>query len=190
MVTSAPVRPRRRVCIVMTRTLPGRFGLATGGRPRTEPGTAGRRNACSLLCWRRRVTRTASVPGVAPASRPSLRAGDDLPRGDRVAGGERGGVAVVNDAGATLNVVPVQVAARGEDLQDAGLAGVADRHNPVGRGAAGAFDHRGALGEGGGRVDLEVADRTPGHAGTPVIGREVQPPWQAAGGQRRRERPR
>src|SRR5215471_19930588 len=119
-----------------------------------------------------------------------LRTGDDLARGDRITGGERGGVAVVDDADTLTYMVEMQVAAGGEDLQDPGLTGVADRCHPVGRGAAGALDRRGALGEGRREVDLEVADRTPGHAGTPVIGGEIQLPGQAAGGHLPRERPR
>src|SRR5215470_19097677 len=103
-----------------------------------------------------------------------LRTGDDLPGGDHITGGERGGVVVVDDAGALAYVVEVQVAAGGEDLQGPGLAGVADRCHPVGRSAAGGLDRRGALDEGGGEVDLEVADRAPGHAGTPVIEGEIQ----------------
>src|SRR5215472_5023930 len=87
---------------------------------------------------------------MATAPFPYRGCGTQAEQGDQGQVQDRpGGVTVVNDAGATLDVVPVQIAARWEDLQDAGLAGVPDRHNPVWRGATGAFDHRGALGEGG-----------------------------------------
>ena len=53
-----------------------------------------------------------TTPGVGYRIAVPLRAGDGLPRGDRVAGGHRGGVAVSDDACAIVDVVPVQVAAR------------------------------------------------------------------------------
>src|SRR5215472_9151548 len=107
----------------------------------------------------------------------ALRAGDRLSWAQRERAADRQRVVVVPQACAARDVVEVQVAAGGEDLEAAGAVGVAEPHMAVGGGGAGAAEHGGATRPL--QLHLYVADAPGGDTG--AEGAEVDVPRQVRG---------
>src|SRR5215471_13167490 len=105
----------------------------------------------------------------------ALRAGDRLSWAQRERAADRQRVVVVPQACAARDVVEVQVAADGEDLEAAGAVGVAEPHMAVGGG--GAAEHGGAARPL--QLHLHVADGPGGD--TSAEGADVDVPRQVRG---------